>query len=209
MGLKQSTCPKCVERETQVFPYTTSSTSSKPILHKIILLGDSGVGKSSILDRYTKGVYREKDALSIAIDSDFKISGKYKYQIWDANGTEKFRTVNRSYYRGAETCIIVYDITSKESFLNVKRWVQELDTHANEFINIIIVGNKSDPKETINDDVPGRVVTTKEGQIAAEDYQAKFIEVSAKSGYNISKLFDEVVKSGIRNREHVGERGPG
>eukprot|EP00923_Selenidium_pygospionis_P034802 GHVN01060536.1.p1 GENE.GHVN01060536.1~~GHVN01060536.1.p1 ORF type:complete len:147 (+),score=14.68 GHVN01060536.1:81-521(+) len=117
-------------------------------LFKLLLIGDSGVGKSCLLLRFADDVYTASFIATIGVD--FKIrtieqDGKIiKLQIWDTAGQERFRTITSSYYRGAHGIIIVYDVTDRESFNNVKIWMQEIDKYAMESVNKLLVGNKSD-----------------------------------------------------------------
>ncbi|XP_021285725.1 GTP-binding protein YPTM2-like isoform X2 [Herrania umbratica] len=117
-------------------------------LFKLLLIGDSGVGKSCLLLRFADDSYLDSYISTIGVD--FKIrtveqDGKtIKLQIWDTAGQERFRTITSSYYRGAHGIIIVYDVTDQESFNNVKQWLSEIDRYASENVNKLLVGNKCD-----------------------------------------------------------------
>ena len=148
-------------------------------LFKLLLIGDSGVGKSCLLLRFADDTYTESYISTIGVD--FKIrtiemDGKtIKLQIWDTAGQERFRTITSSYYRGAHGIIIVYDVTDQESFGNVKQWLHEIDRYACENVNKLLVGNKCDKEGE-------RMVSREEGQKCARKYQMMFIEVSAVAG---------------------------
>jgi len=155
-------------------------------LFKVLVIGDSGVGKSCLLLRFADDTYRESFISTIGVD--FKIrtidldSKTIKLQIWDTAGQERFRTITTSYYRGAQGIIVVYDTTDLQSFKNVKQWLQEIDKYATEQVKILLVGNKSDLSSK-------RAVSYEEGKEFADSLGLSFIETSAKSSSNVEKAF--------------------
>ena len=153
---------------------------------KLLIIGDSGVGKSCILLRYVDNKYSEDFSATIGIDNKSKIviidKLKYKLHIWDTAGQERFRTVTSSYYRGAHGIMVVYSISDEESFHNIKKWLQEIDRYACEDVRKIIVGNMMDDKSK-------REVDYNAGLDLADRYNIDFIETSAKSGENIEEAF--------------------
>ena len=160
-------------------------------IQKIIIIGDSVVGKSAIMVRKCDGEFNDTmistigvDFRHITIEADGII---YKLQIWDTAGQERFRTITAAYYRGTDAVIIVYDVTHKDSFTRVKFWLDECTKYCKKDITIILVGNKIDK--------PGREVTTKEGENCAKLFNCPFIEVSAKNNIRIDDLFDIIVKN--------------
>jgi len=159
-------------------------------LLKIVLIGDSGVGKTNLLTRFTRDefTYRTKETIGVEFASrSIQIDGKtIKAQIWDTAGQERFRAVTPAYYRGAVGALVVYDITKPESFEHVERWMAELRDYADPSIVVMLVGNKSDLRHL-------RAVTTDE----AKDYAAKnklfFIETSARNATNVELAFQTVL----------------
>ncbi|KAG2598426.1 hypothetical protein PVAP13_5KG366500 [Panicum virgatum] len=150
-------------------------------LFKLLLIGDSGVGKSCLLLRFADDSYLESYISTIGVD--FKIrtveqDGKtIKLQIWDTAGQERFRTITSSYYRGAHGIIVVYDVTDQESFNNVKQWLNEIDRYASENVNKLLVGNKCDLAES-------RAVSYEAGKALADEIGIPFLETSAKDACN-------------------------
>lgn len=155
-------------------------------LFKLLLIGDSGVGKSCLLLRFADDTYTESYISTIGVDFKIRtvdLDGKtIKLQIWDTAGQERFRTITSSYYRGAHGIIVVYDITDAESFNNVKQWLHEIDRYASENVNKLLVGNKSDLTTK-------RAVTYDQGKEFADSLGIEFIETSAKNATNVEKAF--------------------
>ncbi|KAJ8468080.1 hypothetical protein OPV22_030632 [Ensete ventricosum] len=155
-------------------------------LFKLLLIGDSGVGKSCLLLRFADDSYLESYISTIGVD--FKIrtvehDGKtIKLQIWDTAGQERFRTITSSYYRGAHGIIVVYDVTDQESFNNVKQWLNEIDRYASDNVNKLLVGNKCDL--TAN-----RVVSYETAKAFADEIGIPFLETSAKNASNVQQAF--------------------
>jgi len=155
-------------------------------LFKLLLIGDSGVGKSCLLLRFADDTYTESYISTIGVDFKIRtieLNGKtIKLQIWDTAGQERFRTITSSYYRGAHGIIVVYDITDQVSFNNVKQWLQEIDRYACENVNKLLVGNKSD---LINK----RVVDLDTAKEFASGLGIPFLETSAKNSTNVEQAF--------------------
>ncbi|KAF8111468.1 hypothetical protein N665_0074s0004 [Sinapis alba] len=155
-------------------------------LFKLLLIGDSGVGKSCLLLRFSDDSYVESYISTIGVD--FKIrtveqDGKtIKLQIWDTAGQERFRTITSSYYRGAHGIIIVYDVTDQESFNNVKQWLSEIDRYASDNVNKLLVGNKCDLTEN-------RAVPYETAKAFADEIGIPFMETSAKDATNVEQAF--------------------
>jgi len=174
-------------------------------LFKLLLIGDSGVGKSCLLLRFADDTYTESYISTIGVDFKIRtidIGGKtIKLQIWDTAGQERFRTITSSYYRGAHGIIVVYDITDQVSFNNVKQWLQEIDRYACENVNKLLVGNKSDL-------VSKRAVETATAKSFADELRIPFLETSAKNATNVEQAFLTMATE-IKNRMVNTGTGPG
>jgi Ras-related protein Rab-1A len=160
-------------------------------LFKLLLIGDSGVGKSCLLLRFADNTYTDSYISTIGVDFKIRtleIDGKnVKLQIWDTAGQERFRTITSSYYRGAHGIIVVYDVTDKVSFNNVKQWLGEIDRYACQAVNKLLVGNKSDLKDK-------KVVEFQEAKDFADSIGIPFLETSAKSATNVEEAFIQMTK---------------
>merc|ERR1719240_1236701 len=169
-------------------------------LFKLLLIGDSGVGKSCLLLRFADDTYTESYISTIGVDFKIRtldLDGKtVKLQIWDTAGQERFRTITSSYYRGAHGIIIVYDVTDKESFNNVKHWINEIDKYAAEVVNKLLVGNKCDLASK-------KVVAYDEAKELADGLGVRFMETSAKNAHNVEQAFQTMAKE-IKQR--VGDK---
>ncbi|KAI5452564.1 Ras- protein Rab-18 [Naganishia albida] len=160
---------------------------------KLLLIGNSAVGKSSLLLRFTDDGFLADEETSATIGVDFKVKQlevdgrKYKLSIWDTAGQERFRTLTSSYYRGAQGVILVYDVSSRASFSALTSWFRELSTYTSPEVVKIIVGNKVD-KETFS-----REVSTKEGEDYARRMGCLFLECSAKANLGVEEAFKELV----------------
>ncbi|KAH8918343.1 ras-domain-containing protein [Atractiella rhizophila] len=183
--------------------------SEPPITLKLLLIGASSVGKSSLLLRFTDDMFLSSDETSATIGVDYKHkmitrNGKrYKLSIWDTAGQERFRTLTSSYYRGAHGVLIVYDVTSRETFDALPSWFTELDTFTSSPLIVrMIVGNKIDKQF-------GRVISTEEGLKFAQGKNppVHFRECSAKGDVGVEELFEELVDKILENPELYSEGG--
>ena len=145
-------------------------------LFKLLLIGDSGVGKSCLLLRFADDTYTESYISTIGVDFKIRtieLDGKtIKLQIWDTAGQEQFRTITRSYFRGAQGIVLVYDITDRGTFNSVRSWMAQIADHADAQVNRVLVANKSDNEAE-------RRVSSAEGAALAAEYEVKFLETSA------------------------------
>ena len=173
-----------------------AATAEHDYFFKILLIGDSGVGKSCLLLRFADDSWTDSHISTIGVDFKIKTlncDGKViKLQIWDTAGQERFRTITSSYYRGAQGIILVFDCTDMESFNNVKQWLGEIDRYACENVNKLLVGNKTDLVE-------GRVVDTNVATEFAESMDIPYIETSAKNATGVEDAFMMMARA-IKNR---------
>jgi len=158
-------------------------------LFKLLLIGDSGVGKTSVLFRFSDDAFNSTFISTIGID--FKIrtielgDKKIKLQIWDTAGQERFRTITTAYYRGAMGILLVYDITNEKSFENIKTWIKNIEQHASADVEKMILGNKCDMEDK-------RKISTAQGEQLAKEYNVKFMETSAMNRTNVERAFTEI-----------------
>ncbi|CAN6587652.1 unnamed protein product [Malus baccata var. baccata] len=171
--------------------FYSEEEKTEDYLFKIVLIGDSAVGKSNLLARFARDEFYPNSKSTIGVEFQTQkvdINGKeVKAQIWDTAGQERFRAVTSAYYRGAVGALLVYDISRHQTFDSIGRWLNELHTHSDMNVVTILVGNKSD----LND---AREVPTSEGKALAEAQGLFFMETSALDSSNVSAAFQMVVK---------------
>ncbi|KAL1932097.1 hypothetical protein VTP01DRAFT_9153 [Rhizomucor pusillus] len=176
---------------------TTAKSASYDHLIKLLLIGDSGVGKSCLLLRFSDDSFTPSFITTIGIDFKIRtieLDGKrIKLQIWDTAGQERFRTITTAYYRGAMGILLVYDVTDEKSFGNVRNWFSNIEQHANEGVNKILIGNKCDMEDK-------RVVSTEQGQALANELGIGFIETSAKANIGVEQAFFDLARD-IKKRQ--------
>jgi small GTP-binding protein len=158
-------------------------------LVKMLIIGESAVGKSCLLLRFAEGKFTESFLTTIGID--FKVrhveidDAKIKLQIWDTAGQEKFRTITKAYYRGAHGILLVYDVTSIESFNQTRQWMQSIQENMSDPVAVIFVGNKCDMERT---------VLKEEAQELANEFNVEYFETSAKTGDGVDQTFMRLAK---------------
>ena len=167
-------------------------TSGGPVnfdyLLKYIIIGDAAVGKSNLLLRYTHGQFKPEYQLTIGVEfgaKNIQINNKiFRIQIWDTAGQENFRSITRAYYKNSVCALVVYDISSRDSFNNVSTWVEDCKNQSPKTIFMALVGNKSDLEDK-------RAVSYEEGKDFADKNEMMFFETSAKTGINVDEIFSQ------------------
>jgi small GTP-binding protein len=181
---------------------TKSTIDDFDIKLKIMVLGESMVGKTSLITRYTNDIFGGRYLCTVGIDFQKKKiekNGKrVLLQIWDTAGEERFRNVTKNYFQASQGFILAYDINNKDSFEKVQYWVEEIKLNAEEKIKCILIGTKSD--------LDKREVSEEEGQNLAEKYGYKFLETSAKDNININETFQALVSEIMDNFKENGRQ---
>lgn len=189
-----------MEQDNEYFDY----------LFKIVLIGDSGVGKTNILAKLLSNKFYENSKPTIGVEFGTKFykfeNNKIKIQIWDTAGQERYHAIISAYYRGAMGAIIVYDITNKETFKNaIAIWMENIKNSCNHHIPIMFLGNKTDLSSQ-------REVKMEVALSSIESYDCKFFETSAQNGQNIDRAFEEFIeiiyhkekgKNSLKNKLYV------
>ena len=169
-----------------------STSNEVEFVFKILLLGDSEVGKSCFLMRYSDNVFVENYITTIGLDYKLKNvkldSGKtIKVQLWDTAGQDKYRTIAKNYFKGSHGILLLYDVTKQSSFQNIRDWIQDIREEVSQKAIIFLIGNKIDL-------VDKRKISKEKGIELAEEYKLPFFEASAKSGENVDEVFKALYK---------------
>ncbi|KAJ3369489.1 GTP-binding protein [Allomyces arbusculus] len=177
---------------------SAAKSSTYDHLIKLLLIGDSGVGKSCLLMRFSD------DSFTPSFITTIGIGKRIKLQIWDTAGQERFRTITTAYYRGAMGILLAYDVTDERSFNNVRNWVRNIEQNATQGVDLILVGNKCDMTDK-------KVISKEQGQELAEELGIKFLETSAKANLNVDEAFftlaRDIKKRLIDNQAPPQEKG--
>ena len=165
----------------------STSDQDYEFIFKVLLLGNSNVGKSSLFLRFVDDIWNDTFVPTIGVDFKIKTfeidSKKIKMQIWDTAGQERFKNIIASYYRGAHGILLLYDVTDKDSFKNLSNWLIEIEKNASKNVLKVLIGNKSDLEDK-------RLVSYNQGKEFADTYGLKFIETSAKKNLNVNEAFE-------------------
>lgn len=172
-------------------------------LFKVVLIGDSGVGKSNLLSRFTKNEFNLESKTTIGVEFATKSiqwgDKIIKAQIWDTAGQERYRAITSAYYRGAVAALLVYDITKLHTFQNVEKWLQELKDYADDNIVVMLVGNKTDLNNL-------RAVKVEDAQAFSEKNELAFIETSALDSTNVVDAFEQIIQIYHNmGNQHIGQ----
>ncbi len=162
------------------------------ILYKVLLLGDWSVGKTCLLMRYMDNTFTEMHLSTIGIDSKIKIVNlkeglEARIQIWDTAGQERYKTIAKSYIKGANGILLVYDVTKRDTFEGIKNWVKQIKDQVSSKVSVILVGNKIDMEDK-------REVKTEEGEQLGKEFNYQFFESTAKDGKNVNEAFEALIK---------------
>lgn len=173
---------------------------------KLVLLGESAVGKSSLVLRFVKGQFHEYQESTIGaafLTQTLQLDGAtVKFEIWDTAGQERYHSLAPMYYRGAQAAVVVYDVTNQDTFSRAKNWVKELQRQANPTIVIAFTGNKADLASR-------RAVDFEEAQAYAEDNGLLFMETSAKTAQNVNEMFLAIAKKLPKSEPQTGQSRAG
>ena len=172
---------------------------SKGLPYKVLILGDSTVGKTCFLVRYVDDSFDDSTLLSVGMDYRLKNvktedGTKVKLQIWDTCGQERYRSISKNYYKGANAIILVFSLIDKKSFDSVENWINQIKEEASESILIILVGNKSDLIEK-------RVISYEEAEKLAKEFNINYFECSAKTGENINVAFNDLIEQMVKKTD--------
>ena len=160
---------------------------SYEMMFKVVIVGDSFVGKTNIMSKYLKNEFHEDTKATVGVEfgsKQFKIGGhNIRAQIWDTAGQERYKSITSAYYKGAKGAFVVYDITRKESFDSIDKWINDLYSSADKKLTIVVIGNKNDLEDQ-------RIITKEQGQEKANKLNIAFMETSALTGNNLDKAFE-------------------
>ena len=174
------------------------SSENSDYIFKYIIIGDPSVGKSQILLRYVNDIFNEKYQNTIGLEfgaKNLNINNTlYRIQIWDTAGQEQYKSIIRGYYKNSVCALIVYDISNKQSFDNIYKWMEDCKNQSSKTILMALIGNKID--------LDKREVNYEEGKDFADKYNMLFFETSAKTGFNIDKVFFDTASEIIQSLEN-------
>ena len=192
------------KRDLQSTVVSQADAEDPDFLLKIVLIGESGVGKTNLLSRFARDQFNPDSKTTIGVEFATKtlkiLDKKVKAQIWDTAGQERYRAITSAYYRGAVGAMLVYDITASLTFSSLDRWLKELRENADHNIVVMLVGNK-------NDMVDLRAVSREDGMNFAKEKDLLFIETSAKDAVNVQESFLNLIEAIVTQYSKTGFEG--
>ena len=168
---------------------------SNEFLYKILILGDYSVGKTSFLNRYVSNSFLSKTLSTLGVEyvlknAKMKDGSIVKLQIWDTVGQERFRTITKSFFKGAHAIVLIFSVIDSDSFNNVRKWITQIKDSADKDVILILAGNKNDCED--------RKVDKSEAEELANEFDIKYFDCSAKTGENINKAFEELIETMVK-----------
>ena len=168
---------------------------SNEFLYKILILGDYSVGKTSFLNRYVSNSFLSKTLSTLGVEyvlknAKMKDGSIVKMQIWDTVGQERFRTITKSFFKGAHAIVLIFSVIDSDSFNNVRKWITQIRDSADKDVILILAGNKNDCED--------RKVDKSEAEELANEFDIKYFDCSAKTGENINKAFEELIETMVK-----------
>ena len=169
----------------------TSGDVTEDYKLKVVIVGDSGVGKSNLIKRFTTNEFNANSKATVGVEflsKSYKINDKiFKIEMWDTAGQERYKSITSAYYKGAKGALIVYDTTSAQTFENVSKWLSEIREKTNKEIRLILIGNKIDLKDS-------KAVSTEQALAKAKEWGIALMETSAKEATNVKEAFHDLLK---------------
>ena len=158
---------------------------------KVVIVGDSGVGKTNLIKRFVTNSFNQNSKATVGVEflsKSYRINDQvFKIEMWDTAGQERYKSITAAYYKGAKGALIVYDITQKTTFENISKWMTEIKEKSSKDMKVMIIGNKTDLKDE-------RQVTTEEASLKAQDLGAPIMETSALDASNVKEVFYDLMK---------------
>lgn len=188
-----------------VIQLLASSMETYDFLFKIVLIGESGVGKSSLVARYMDGSFVDTHLSTIGVDFSIRTvdieDKRVKLQVWDTAGQERFRGLCRQFYRSAKAVLFVYDVTEPSSFQQLSQWLQGVKQYGAECVKLVLIGNKTDLMSE-------RIVQTSEGREFAKNHGMTFFETSARDGEGVGTVFEDVALQLTKEAKAIELKSP-
>ena len=180
-----------MNKDEIIIEEVTSSDIREDYKLKVVIVGDSGVGKSNLIKRFTSNEFNANSKATVGVEflsKSYKINDKiFKIEMWDTAGQERYKSITSAYYKGAKGALLVYDTTSGQSFENISKWLSEIKEKTNKETKLILIGNKIDLKDS-------KVVSTELALAKAKEWGMPLMETSAKDATNVKEAFHDLLK---------------